>query len=126
MWLTTYRSSMKKHPRPFLHHIVDFVEEIETHLSGKTIKDYQENRLLQLATIKLLENMGEACKNLSQDFQNKYPEIPWKEIIGMRNKTTHEYWDIKDDIVWEAATIHAPKLKNRIKESLKKVDNPIQ
>ena len=67
-----------------------------------------------------LEVVGEAVKNLSDEFRKKYPEIPWKEIAGMRDKLIHEYFGVNYRIVWKTVQQEIPKLKKQVEEIMKK------
>ena len=66
----------------------------------------------------LLEVIGEACTNLEDNFKQSHPNIPWKQIVAMRNKLTHQYWDIDLDIVWYAVTHEVPELKKQLLDLL--------
>ncbi len=70
------------------------------------------------AVVRNLEIIGEACSHLEEEFKDTHPNIPWAQIIGMRNKLAHEYWDIDIDIVWQAATIEAPQLQKQLLDLL--------
>lgn len=67
-----------------------------------------------LALLKALETIGEACKNLAEEFKKSHPEIPWTQIVNFRNHTTHEYWNVRFQTVWRIASIDTPKLYAKI------------
>ena len=66
---------MKKDDTVFLKHILDAIDLIESYLKDKSYEEFKENRMLQDAVIREIEIIGEATKNLSVEFRNKYPEI---------------------------------------------------
>lgn len=66
--------------------------------------------------------MGEAARTLPEDVRLLAPEIPWSNIIGMRNILVHGYFDIDTDIVWEAATRDVPAIKPGLESLLKTLD----
>ena len=66
---------MKKDDTVFLKHILDAIDLIDSYLKDKSYKEFEENRMLQDAVIREIEIIGEATKNLSVEFRNKYPEI---------------------------------------------------
>ena len=66
---------MKKDDTVFLKHILDAIDLIESYLKDKSYEEFEENRMLQDAVIREIEIIGEATKNLSVEFRNKYPEI---------------------------------------------------
>ena len=67
-----------------------------------------------------LEIIGEAVRNLPQDFKEKYPNVPWKEIAGMRNKLIHEYFGVNYGIIWRTVKEDIPRLRTQINEIFKK------
>ena len=77
-----------------------------------------KNRMVKDAIIRELEIIGEAAKNVSQDFREKYKEIPWKDMAGMRDKLIHEYFGVDINIVWKVITKELPALKEKIEEVL--------
>lgn len=72
----------------------------------------------QDAIVRNIEIIGEAVKNLSVDFIDRYPHIPWKNIAGMGDKLIHHYFGVNVDIVWDVAKIEIPKLEKQIEEIL--------
>ena len=82
----------KKDDIVYLKHILDAIRLIEEYLQTKNYNDFIKNRMLQDAVIREIEILGEAAKNLSNELKNKYPEIPWRRIAGMRNKLIHGYF----------------------------------
>ena len=105
---------MVKDPQIFLEQIKDFCDKITLHTQGKTLADFKSDELLQYAIIKILEMIGEACNKLETDFHSTHPDIPWRSIIGMRNRTVHDYWDINLPIVWKTVTTRVPELRDQI------------
>jgi uncharacterized protein with HEPN domain len=75
--------------------------------------------LLQSWFLRHLQIIGEASRGLPEDVRALAPEIPWSNIIGMRNILVHGYFDIDTDIVWEAATRDVPNLKPAVERLLK-------
>jgi|SRR3989338_8415543 len=102
----------------YLKHIHDSILAIESDLKGITFDKFSKNRLLQSAVIRELEIIGEAAKILSSDFKKFHPEIPWKKIMGMRDKLIHGYFSIELELVWEAAKEKIPELKNRVRKMI--------
>jgi uncharacterized protein with HEPN domain len=70
------------------------------------------------AVIRNLEIIGEAAKNLPQDIKDKYPDVPWKRMIGLRNIAVHEYFGVDLSIIWEVVTKNLPETKGKIVEIL--------
>ncbi len=71
---------------------------------GETLHSFSIDRKLRSAVERQLEIVGEAARRVSADFQNAHPEIPWRNIIGLRNLLIHEYGEVKVDRVWVIVT----------------------
>lgn len=69
---------------------------------------------LQDAVIRRIEIMGEAVKNTAEDFKEKYPDVPWQDIAGTRDKLIHGYFGIDLELIWEVTQSNIPELKREI------------
>jgi uncharacterized protein with HEPN domain len=98
----------------FLNHILDAINQIEEYIEYLTYEEFLEKRLVQDAVIRQLEIIGEATKNLSSNATENYPQIPWKEIAGMRDKLIHVYFGVDLEEVWNTAKRDIPELKTII------------
>ena len=110
---------MSKDDTVFLRHMLDAIDLIESYLKDKSYEELEKNRMLQDAVIREIEIIGEASKNLSTEFRNKYPDIPWRQIAGMRDKLIHGYFGVDLGAVWDTATKDIPSLKEKLREILK-------
>lgn len=72
--------------------------------------DFQTDQMLSFAVIRALEIFGEAASKISNNFQKAHSHIPWRAIVGMRNRLIHAYFDIDYDVVWKAISIEIPKI----------------
>ena len=97
-------------------HMIDAAEEIIYYSKDKKREDLDKERLLNLSLVHLLEIFGEAASRVSVDFQKKYPDIPWREIIDMRNRLIHGYFDIDLDIVWKTIKDEIPPINEKLKK----------
>lgn len=70
---------------------------------------------MKRASVRSLEVIGEATKNLSEEFKEKYPVVEWKKIAGMRDKLIHHYFGINWDIVWDVIQNKLPDMGNEIR-----------
>jgi uncharacterized protein with HEPN domain len=104
-----------------LQHIYDAIKEIENYVFGCSYEEFQSNSMMQFATVKQLEIIGEASNHFTEHFQRLYSEIQWQEIIGLRNLLIHEYFGIDTKIVWDILQIDVPKLKAQVEEILKQI-----
>ena len=106
--------------KPYLEHILQECEFLVEKSKGIIFEDFIENPILTRAFVRSLEVIGEAVKNLPDEFRKKYPEIPWKEIAGMRDKLIHEYFGVNYRIVWKTVQQEIPKLKEQVERIMKK------
>ncbi|MGF7184253.1 uncharacterized protein with HEPN domain [Desulfitispora alkaliphila] len=100
-------------------HMVDAAEEAIEFTKGKTRADLEDNRMLSLSVVHLLEIIGEAANKVSPEFQSKYNKIPWRGIIGMRNRLIHGYYDIDLNIVWKTVSSDIEPLLSELKNIIK-------
>ena len=77
---------------------------------GLTFLQFERSRLHQNAILKAIETIGEAAAQISQETRQAYSEIPWPEIIGMRNRLVHGYFDVNLERVWETVQQNIPRL----------------
>ncbi len=77
---------------------------------GRSRGDLGKDRMLALSLVKLIEIVGEAASRVSPKTQAAHPEIPWPDIVGMRNRLIHAYYDIDLDRVWDTVIDDLPPL----------------
>jgi uncharacterized protein with HEPN domain len=92
---------MKPHDGVRLRHILNSAEEAVEFAASKERKDLDDDRKLLLAIVKSIEIIGEAASKVSEVRKAQNDNIPWSDIIGMRNKLNHGYFDVNLDIVWQ-------------------------
>lgn len=93
-----------------LLHMLDHAREAVAMVAGKGPVSLAEERMLELALIKLVEIIGEAAGRVSQAGQEKYAEIPWREVIGMRNRLVHGYDSVDRSVLWDTIELDLPPL----------------
>ena len=100
----------------FLQHILDECDYIVDVSKGKAREEILDDPTLKRAIIRSIEVVGEAVKNLDEDFRLSYPHIEWKKMAKTRDKMIYHYFGIDYDIVWEIVTLKIPPLKDYIEE----------
>ena len=110
---------MIKYPLIFIEHILDAINDIEESIGNFSEKEFKKNKDIKDATIRRIEIIGEAVRNLPDSFKKEYSNIEWREIIGMRDKLIHNYFGVDLEKVWKVVEDEIPKLKKEIKEILK-------
>lgn len=87
-----------------LRHMLDAALEIQQYVQSSRREDLDRDRKLVHSLVRLLEIIGEAASQVSQELRSSVPEIPWTVIIGMRNRLIHAYFSINLDVVWSTST----------------------
>jgi len=103
-----------------LRHMLDAAVEACSFVAGKSRIELNTNRMLALSLVKDIEIIGEAANKVTEETRNKYKDIPWLDIIDMRNHLIHAYFDIDLDILWDTVADDLPPLI----ETLKKIIQP--
>jgi len=106
---------MKKNINIFLEHILESILLIEEYIKDKNESEFIKSKQLQDSVIKRIEIIGEAIKNIPNDFKENYNKIPWKQIIGMRDILIHQYFGVDLNLTWEVIEKDLPELKKQIK-----------
>ncbi len=109
---------MKKDPIVFIGHILESIQLIEEYAARLTADTFKQDRPMQDAIIRRLEIIGEAVKNLPAPFRAKYPEVPWKEMAGMRDILVHEYFDVDLSLTWSVVCRELPSVKEKLQAIL--------
>ena len=113
---------MKKDDTVYLRHIRDAIEQIGEYLEGVSVEQFMHKRILQDGVVRQLEIMGEASRNISNDLCQQYSQVPWGQMIGLRNRVIHAYFDVNLQIVWEIVENDLPLLQQQIELILKGAD----
>jgi len=93
-----------------IRHILDAAREAIAFAKERTRADLDTDRKLNLSLVRLLEIIGEAARGISQEFRDSHPALPWKTMIGMRDRLIHAYFDVNLDVVWQTVTEDLPPL----------------
>lgn len=107
---------MKRNINLFIQDILENINLIKNSVNGLSIKQFESNRLIIDATLRRLEIIGEAVKNIPNSFKENYPNIPWKNIAGFRDKLTHAYFGVILDRVWNIIEKDLPSFKKEIEK----------
>lgn len=99
---------MRKDDLIRIRHMLDAAKEAMSFIKGKKRSDLDADRMLVLSLVKSIEIMGEAASKVTKESRDDHPEVPWLNIVGMRNRLIHVYFDIDLDRVWDTITDDFP------------------
>jgi uncharacterized protein with HEPN domain len=101
---------MRGEDRVRLRHMVEAVESAVQFLAGRRRHDLDQDRMLLFAVVRAIEVLGEAASQVSAETRATHAGIPWRAIIGMRNRLTHAYFEINTETIWQTVTQEIPVL----------------
>jgi uncharacterized protein with HEPN domain len=102
-----------------LRHMLDAAREASGFIEGRKRDDLGTDRMLALALVRSVEIIGEAGATVTLEAQAELPTVPWREIVGMRNRLIHAYFDVYQDILWNTVKGDLPPLISMLEEGLK-------
>jgi uncharacterized protein with HEPN domain len=112
---------MTKDPKVFIKHILQSIILIEEYTKPLSKQEFLGCDYIQDAVIRRLEIIGEAVKNLPPDFKERYTNIPWQQIAGMRDVLIHEYFGVDLNLTWQTVREDIPSLKSELEEILRQI-----
>lgn len=110
-----------KDPEVFIKHIFDSIEKIEAFTYNKTDEDFFDDVQLQDATIRRIEIIGEASKNIPEQFKKQYLDVPWSEMARTRDKLIHGYFGVDLELTWDIIVHDLPELKTKMEQILEEL-----
>ena len=93
-----------------VRHMLDAAREAMSFAAGKKREHLNVDRMRTLSCTRLLEVIGEAARQVSPEFRDRYPQVPWTTMTGMRNRLVHAYFDVNLDVLWETLATDLPAL----------------
>ena len=102
---------MKRTYKDYINDITASITNVSEFIKDLDYDDFIKDRKTEFAVIRALEIIGEATKNIPESIRDKYPEVPWKSMAGMRDKLTHAYFGVRLELVWNTASELLPPLK---------------
>ncbi|MBA7534504.1 hypothetical protein ES705_26752 [subsurface metagenome] len=110
---------MKRDYTLYLKDILESINFIEEFINDMSFDEFKKDEKTSSATVRKLEIIGEAAKHIPKEVIDANKEIPWKEMAGMRDKITHDYFGIDYNIIWKVIKNRLPDLKNKIERVIR-------
>jgi uncharacterized protein with HEPN domain len=110
---------MKKDEQEYLKHILECLESIEAYTKGIDLVNFLSDEKTQDAVLRKFEVIGEATKQLPQEFRKDLAHISWKDACGMRDMIIHHYFDLDMELIWRTIQEDLPPFKKDIQKLIK-------
>ena len=107
-----------------LGQMLDHAREARAMIRGRTRADLDSDRMLNLALVRLLEILGEAASRVQPEDRANYPQIPWREVVGLRNRLIHGYDRVDFDILWEIVTEDLDPVIAELEKNVRREEPP--
>jgi uncharacterized protein with HEPN domain len=112
---------MSRSQKQYLHDILEAMEAAETFLEDVRFDELEEDQRTQFALQRAFAIIGEATKHLDDELRAQYPEVPWRNMAGMRDRLIHGYFAVDLDIVWETVYTDFPEVKPKVQHILEEM-----
>jgi uncharacterized protein with HEPN domain len=108
----------------YLEDILDAITKSQLFVRGMAKEKFFQDDKTAFAVIRALEIIGEAAKKIPEDTRCKYPDLPWREMAGMRDKLIHDYIGVNLEVVWKTVFEDLPILEKNLRKAISSENNP--
>jgi uncharacterized protein with HEPN domain len=108
----------RREDRVRLQHMLDASHQAIAFIAGRSRGDLDSDMQLTLALTRLVEIVGEAAKNVSQEERRRHPQVPWRPIAGTRDRLAHAYFNVDLDQLWQIVAVDLPGLVPVLEKAL--------
>ena len=106
----------------YLEDILDAILKVDKFIKGMDFIQFDTDDKTMFAVIRALEIIGEVTKHIPNKVREDYPDVPWREMAGIRDKLIHGYFGVNAKVVWKTATKDLPELEPKVRRILEKMD----
>ncbi len=114
---------MRRDYRLYLDDILEAIAKIQKYTEGLSIEQFKDDDKTYDAVIRNFAVIGEAAKHIPPNVRKKTPDVPWRQMAGMRDKLIHEYFGVRFDVVWDTVRKRLPEVKLLIEALLKQLED---
>jgi uncharacterized protein with HEPN domain len=112
--------------RSYLDYLRDILQASQDALGWAEAMDFETfraDRRTNLAVVRALETIGEAARNIPASYRRRYPQVPWRDMMDMRNKLIHEYFGIDQEVLWRPVRQDLPPLCDAIRQMVAEMES---
>ena len=108
---------IKREYKDYVNDIIDSINDIQQFIGAQSFDAFVKDRKTYNAVIRSIEIIGEAAKNIPESIKKNNNDLPWKQMVGMRDKLIHGYFGIDNEILWKTVQVDIPSLLPIIKKA---------
>lgn len=112
---------MRNH-RLYLKDIFEAIVAVQSFIEGMDFNVFVEDDKTTSAVVRKLQIIGEAAKNVPETIRQKYPQVPWRNMAGMRDRIIHAYFAVDYVVVWDTLKVDIPQLQPIIQQILEDME----